>query len=411
MKKFTKLIAVLLCVSISVFPVSADGSNDPSERIVTEYYTDNLLENFEEDSISVVAPLTDASKLNAKSLILVEQNTGKVLFESNADEKLAPASITKIMSLLLIVEAIADGKLSLTDTVTCSEHASSMGGSQIWFEPGEQMTVDQLLKAVAVGSANDATVALAEAVAGSEEAFVDMMNERAKQLEMTNTVFHNCSGLDAEGHLTTARDIAIMSRELMRHSLITKYTTIWMDTLRNGETQLVNTNKLVRFYEGATGLKTGTTDDAGCCLSATATRNGLSLIAVIMGSPSSNDRFSSAKALLNHGFATYAYATVPIKLDKSKIPVTSGTKTELNLSIPKEISLLMQKTDKDKVEIKVNLPESVQAPVKEGEVLGRVEALLDGETVATVEIKAKDSVNEMNMANALLRMLKGLTTA
>ena len=239
----------------------------------------------------------------AKSAILMEQSTGQVLCEMNADEQMPPASITKVMTLLLVMEAVESGRLSLEDTVTCSPHASSMGGSQIWLEVGEQMTVQDLIKATAVASANDASVALAEKVAGSEDAFVVMMNERAEQLGMTGTHFVNCTGLDAPGHLTTARDIATMSRILIQHPMIREYSSIWMDSLRGGETQLVNTNKLVRFYDGATGLKTGTTDGAGSCLAATATRNGLSLVAVSLGSATSDERFQSARNILEYGCA------------------------------------------------------------------------------------------------------------
>ena len=226
-------------------------------------------------ALETAAPVNDG--LPARSAILIEQESGRVLFEKNPDEQLPPASITKVMTLLLTMEAIDQGKLTLNDMITCSAHAASMGGSQIWFEEGEQLSVDDLLKATAISSANDAAVALAEAVAGSEEAFVGMMNERAQSLGMANTHFVNATGLDAQGHVTTARDIAEMSRVLLRYPLISEYSSVWMSELRGGETQLVNTNKLVRFYDGCTGLKTGTTDGAGSCLSASATRGGLSL--------------------------------------------------------------------------------------------------------------------------------------
>ncbi|MBQ2135263.1 MAG: D-alanyl-D-alanine carboxypeptidase, partial [Clostridia bacterium] len=254
--------------------------------------------------------------IKAKSVILMEVNTGKILYEDNADEALPPASITKIMSLLLVMEAIDRGDFDLQTVISASEHACSMGGSQIWLEPGESMEVDSLLKAAVIASANDATVALGEAVAGSEEGFVALMNERAKELGMINTNFVNCTGLDAEGHLTSAHDVAIMSCELIKHDLIKDYSTVWMDTLRNGESELVNTNKLVRFYEGTTGLKTGTTSTAGYCLSATAQRNGMELAAVVMGGDTSNDRFGGAKKLLDYGFANYIFSKVDANLDK-----------------------------------------------------------------------------------------------
>ena len=245
--------------------------------------------------------------VKAKSAVLMDQSTGTVLMRMNENEKLYPASVTKIMSMLLVAEAIDSNTIRLTDAVTTSTNASKKGGSQIWLKEGETMTVDELLKATAVYSANDACTALGEYIAGSDEAFVTMMNDRAQELGMKNTHFDNCTGLDdtSATHLTTAYDIALMSRELMKHQFIQQYTKIWMDSLRDGKTELVNTNKLIRFYEGATGLKTGTTSKAGCCISATATRNGTSLIAVVMGADNSKDRFEGAKAMLNWGFANY----------------------------------------------------------------------------------------------------------
>ncbi|HAQ63275.1 MAG TPA: D-alanyl-D-alanine carboxypeptidase, partial [Ruminococcaceae bacterium] len=251
-------------------------------------------------------------EVRAKSALLMEASTGRVLMAQNADERLYPASVTKIMSMLLVVEALENGKIQLTDVVTASANASKKGGSQIWLKDGEQMTVDELLKATAVASANDACTALGEYIAGSDDAFVKLMNDRAKQLGMNNTNFDNCTGLDdtADSHYTTAYDIALMSRELLKHDLIRNYSTVWMDTLRNGETQLVNTNKLIKSYDGATGLKTGTTSKAGCCVSASAERDGLELIAVVMGSDNSNDRFNSARAMLDWGFANYSAVTL-----------------------------------------------------------------------------------------------------
>ena len=249
--------------------------------------------------------------VKAKSAVLMDQSTGTVLMRMNENEKLYPASVTKIMSMLLVAEAIDSNTIRLTDAVTTSTNASKKGGSQIWLKEGETMTVDELLKATAVYSANDACTALGEYIAGSDEAFVTMMNDRAQELGMKNTHFDNCTGLDdtSATHLTTAYDIALMSRELMKHQFIQQYTKIWMDSLRDGKTELVNTNKLIRFYEGATGLKTGTTSKAGCCISATATRNGTSLIAVVMGADNSKDRFEGAKAMLNWGFANYETVT------------------------------------------------------------------------------------------------------
>ena len=267
-------------------------------------------------------------------------------YEENADEKLPPASITKIMSLLLVMEAIDAGHLSLDTKISASEHACSMGGSQIWLEPGEGMTVDDLLKATVIASANDATVALGEAVAGSEEAFVALMNERAKALGMSGTVFKNATGLDAEGHVSTAHDVAIMSAELIKFPLIKKYSTVWMDTLRDGASELVNTNKLVRFYEGTTGLKTGTTSGAGYCLSATAQRDGMELVAVIMSGDTSADRFEGAKKLLNYGFANFCYTTVTADLGgATAIKVEKGAERQVKIEPEGKFGALLKKSE------------------------------------------------------------------
>lgn len=373
---------------------------------MTEYYTQSLLESYETGEVPAAAKINDKIELEAKSAILIEQTTGKVLYEENADEQLPPASITKIMSLLLIVEEIEAGNLSLDSIIQCTEHAASMGGSQIWLEPNEEMTVDDLLKAVAIGSANDATCALAEAIAGSEEGFVARMNEKAAELGMVNTHFENCSGLDADGHVSTARDIAIMSQELLNHELIHKYTNVWMDTLRNGETQLVNTNKLVRFYEGATGLKTGTTSKAGCCLSASAQRNGLNLIAVVMGSDNSDKRFRSARKLLDMGFANYEFAQIELNLPNENLPVTGGTEKNVAITSDQFKSFLLPKGSKDKVTVEYNLPENVSAPVSEGDVVGRICIKLNGEDLGEAEITATQDIYTMNFSRAFLRMLE-----
>ena len=251
--------------------------------------------------------------------------TGTVLYEKDSHIKLPPASITKVMALLLVMEAIDAGQLTLDTVLTASPHACSMGGSQIWLEPDEQMSVNDLLKASVIGSANDATVVLGEAIAGSEEGFVALMNERAAQLGLTDTNFINCTGLDADGHVTSAYDIAIMSKELIKHELIKQYSTVWMDSLRNGESELVNTNKLVRYYEGCTGLKTGTTSGAGACLTATAERKETQLVAVVMGASNSNDRFNGARKLLDYGFANWSNVTVTTDYGAlTEVPVNDG---------------------------------------------------------------------------------------
>lgn len=346
--------------------------------------------------------------LKARSVILMEVATGTVLYEDNADQVLPPASITKIMSLLLTMEALDRGDLTLETVLTASEHACSMGGSQIWLEPNEPMTVDDLLKATAIASANDATVVLGEAIAGSEEGFVALMNERAKELGMNNTNFVNATGLDAEGHVTTAHDVALMSVELLKHPLIKNYTTVWMDSLRGGESELVNTNKLVRFYEGTTGLKTGTTSGAGYCLSASANRGGMELVAVVMGGDTSNDRFNAAKKLLDYGFANYTLSVLDAALENGlKLSVEGGVAPNVELIAPKTVSLLMQKTAAGSVERRVILPKSVKAPLKKGQRVGRVELTVDGQTVGEIPIETTAAVQKMGFGVALKWMLGG----
>ena len=348
-------------------------------------------------------------EIPAKSAILIEQSTGQVLCEMNADEQMPPASITKVMTLLLVMEAIESGKLSLEETVTCSPHASSMGGSQIWLEPGEQMTVRELLKAAAVASANDASTALAEQVAGSEEAFVEMMNQRAQELGMTNTHFVNCTGLDAQGHLTTARDIAVMSRLLVEHEMIREYSTIWMDSLRNGETQLVNTNKLVRFYDGATGLKTGTTNGAGSCLSATATRNGLSLVAVSLGSATSDERFQSARKLLDYGFANYAMAVPPSIEDQlTPVKVTGGMEECVMPVSQAPQGFVVKKGSEKNIEQLIELLPEIAAPVSQGQVIGYVSVRIDGKEIGRYDLQAGGDIDKMTFYRAFLRLVNGL---
>lgn len=348
-------------------------------------------------------------EIPAKSAILIEQSTGQVLCEMNADEQMPPASITKIMTLLLVMEAVESGRLSLDETVTCSPHANSMGGSQIWLEVGEQMTVRELIKATAVASANDASVALGEQIAGSEEAFVEMMNRRAAELGMTNTHFVNCTGLDAPGHLTTARDIAAMSRVLIAHEMIREYSSIWMDSLRDGATQLVNTNKLVRFYDGATGLKTGTTDGAGSCLAATATRGGLSLVAVSLGSATSDERFQSARRLLDYGFANYSMAQPPALDDQlAPVKVRGGTEETVTPVGRQPEGFVVKKGEEKKLEQLVELAPEVQAPVSQGQTLGTVVVKIDGKEIGRYPLEAGTQVPKMRLSTAFLRLLQSL---
>lgn len=363
--------------------------------------------------VPIDAALTDAAvgtvlDIKAKSAILMEVNTGEVLYEQNSDQSLPPASITKIMSLLLVMEAIDSGKFSTEDVITASEHAAGMGGSQIWLEPGESMTVDDLLKASVIASANDAMVALAEAVSGSEEGFVQKMNERAEQLGMSNTHFVNATGLDAEGHISSARDVAVMSAELIKHNLIKNYSTVWMDTLRDGESELVNTNKLVRFYDGTTGLKTGTTSGAGYCLSATAERNGLNLVAVIMSGETSADHFNGAKKLLDYGFANYEYVTVTPQLETDETDIKNGVKKKIGIETTQNFCALLKKSDSAQVTQRINLNQNISAPVEKGCSIGSVDFYLNDEQIGSIDITAAESIKKFNFLTAFLWILDGL---
>ena len=346
--------------------------------------------------------------IRSKSVILLEQSTGEVLYSYNPDEHYPPASITKIMTLLLVMEAIDAGKITVDDMVTCSQHAADMGGSQIWLEPNEQMSVHDLLKATAVSSANDAATCLAEYVAGSEEAFVAMMNQRAQELGMKNTVFKNTNGLDAEGHLSTARDIAIMSMELLKHPKILEYTTIWMDSLRGGETQLVNTNKMIRYYDGATGLKTGTTDGAGSCLSASATRNGMTLIAVTLGSATSDERFYTAKKLLDYGFANYELANIQPMSAETPVKVTGGVENEVTVEPQPPEPLVLPKGRSQEITQEIELMPQVSAPVEKGQTVGRVIVKLGEEEILTYPMVASQSVEKMTLPRALCILFKAM---
>ena len=348
-----------------------------------------------------------ALEVEAPSALLMEKETGTVLFAKDEHAKLEPASVTKVMTLLLVMEAIDAGTLHYDDIVTASAHACSMGGSQIWLEENEQMTVSDMLKAVCVVSANDCAVALAEAVAGSEEAFVDRMNQRAAELGMADTTFKNATGLPAEGHVTSAYDIALMSRELiLSHPDIRQYTTIWMDSLRNGASALVNTNRLIRFYEGATGLKTGSTDSALYCLSATAERDGMELIAVIMKGSTSAQRFEDAQALLNYGFATYALASAAPQTPLAPVPVSLGTQATVQPVLGAGDRLLVEKAQAGSLTQTVELAESVEAPVAEGDPLGTMTVTCGEETIAQLPLVAGEAVPRITFGQMLLRMLR-----
>ena len=351
-------------------------------------------------------------EVSAPSAILIDAATGTVLFEKNADDRREPASVTKVMTLLLVMEALDAGQIGWSDEVTASAAAAGKGGSQIYLEEGERLSMDEMLKSVVVSSANDCATALAEHVAGSETAFVANMNARAAELGMANTHFVNCTGLDdgpdAGEHLTTARDIASMSRELLRHDAIRRYTTIWMDTVRNGAFGLSNTNKLVRFYEGTTGLKTGYTSQAGHCLSASAKRNGIELIAVILGADSSTHRFEDAKALLNWGFANYALVDPTEGFTPTPIPVRLGTQ-ETVTPLPADCGpLLLEKTKAAAVTREIELAENCEAPVERGQVLGTLRVLAGKEVLAELPLTAAEAVPRLSFGQIWLRVLMAI---
>lgn len=333
--------------------------------------------------------------LNAKSAILMEEATGNILYESNPDERLPIASVTKVMTMLLIMEAVDSGKISLDDMVTVSENAMSYGGSTMFLETGEQLTVNDMLKGIAVASANDGCVAMAEHLAGSESAFVDMMNEKAKELGMENTHFMNTNGLDEDDHYSSARDVAIMSRELMKHETIFNYTSIWMDTLRGGKFQLANTNKLIRFYDGANGLKTGSTSKALCCLSAAAKRNDMQLIAVVLGAPTSAERFASAKSLLDYGFANYAVNTQITAGDEvQKIAVEKGVDKEVGVVAGDSCSTLVKKGQEDNITKEIKIVETITAPIEAGQKIGTMTISRDGEVISDIDLNASSAVEK-----------------
>lgn len=349
-----------------------------------------------------LATFTNATALSAESIsapsaVLIDSETGQVLFDKDSHSKRPCASITKVMTLLLVFEAIDSGKISMDDQVSASAHAASMGGSDIWLEEGEIMSVDDLIKATTVASANDAAVVLAEYISGSEEAFVEQMNKRAKELKMNDTTFKNCNGLDEDGHITSAYDVALMSQELIKHKEIFNYSTIWMDTLRGGETQIVNTNKLLKTYDGITGLKTGTTDDAGCCISATAERNGFKPIAVVLGASSGKERFDDAAALLDYAFAGYASVTPTEPADMPKTAqVQNGMSKEVGTQVKLDGTFLVEKGKESEIKSEVKLNEEITAPINKGDTLGNVYYYLGDKKIGEYKITAAEGVNEIS---------------
>ena len=353
-------------------------------------------------------PSSENMTFDCKSAILMDAETGMVLFEQNADEALPPASVTKVMTLLLVMEAIAQNKLSFTDMVTASAYACSMGGSQIYLEEGEQMSVEDMLKSVVIASANDAAVALAEHIAGTEEAFVAMMNKRAEELGMKNTHFENTNGLDdsVENHVTSARDIAIMSAELISHKKILEYSSIWMDTIRNGEFGLTNTNRLVRFYKGATGLKTGSTSKAKFCISATAERKGLSLICVVMAAPTRDIRNATATALLDWGFANFDMYTAP-HIEIQPVKVIGGVKNSCDVD-QGSFKTVVDKTNMSKIKYNTKLPQYISAPIKKGDKIGSVEYFLDNKLIYSSDVFASEDIDKISFGYLLLSFLYGM---
>lgn len=384
-KLATIIMSLILAVSIPFVQVSAEES---------ETLEENINQN-------------EAVELTSPSAILMEESTGKVLYEKNAHEQRAAASITKIMTLCLVFEAIENGQFTYGDTLTASAHASSMGGSDIWLKEGEQMSVEDLIKSTIIMSANDAAVVLAEAVAGSEEQFVVKMNEKAQELGMTDTVFKNCNGLDEEGHLTSAYDIALMSRELMKYEKVYEYTLTWIDYVRDGETQLVNTNKLIRNYSGITGLKTGTTSAAGSCISATAERDGLSLIAVILGAESTDNRFSDATKLLDHGFANWKILSPEIP-EIGEISLKGGMKSSFEAKAESTPSILMKFTDTSEVTVNIELEEDLQAPISTGDVIGKVKFVAGENVLDQVDIIACEDIEQITIKSTFIYLLQNM---
>lgn len=384
-----KMILLILIIYFS-FPIFSFASEDMyvwSSDVVTSPVSANTTDN------------STSLNLDCGGAVLIEQNTGKILYDHNMHEKLRPASVTKVMTILLIMEALDNGRITLDTKIPCSQNATSMSGSQIWLDPRETLTVNEMLKAICVVSANDCTVAMAEYLAGSEEAFVIQMNARAKELGMNDTTFKNCHGIDEDGHLTSAYDISLMSRELLvNHPSITNYTTIWMDSLRDGKSSLVNTNKLIRNYKGATGLKTGSTSVALYNLSASATRDGLSLIAVILKAPNTKVRFAEATKLLDYGFNTYSYSEFGKKEDVVKsLTVSKGTLKNVNAILENSTGALVKKGEEKNLVQNVNLQDSVQAPVTRGQILGEVTYSLNGEVVGRSNIIAEKDVSQVTL--------------
>lgn len=388
-----KILSLLICfvMALNCIFLSAEASVD-------ENYTDQELE----------IESTNSLEINAKSAVLMDAETGTVLFMKNAAEALPPASVTKIMTLLLVAEAIDAEVLSLDATVYVSANAASKGGSQIFIKEGEAFTVEELLKSTVIASANDAAVALAEALCGTEEKFVERMNERAAELGMNNTHFENSTGLDdtVTNHLTSAYDIALMSRELLKYSSVTDYSNVWQDSIRNGEFVLTNTNRLVRYYEGCTGLKTGSTDKAGFCISATAKREGMHLIAVVMGAETRDERNNAARAMLDFGFSNYGLYSDPMA-ELEAITVKRGVK-DTSVVYSETFTKLVSKADKKRIVKEYEIADYVTAPISNGQVVGSVTYKLDGEIIGKGDVFLREDIAEIKITDLFLRMLRSI---
>jgi D-alanyl-D-alanine carboxypeptidase (penicillin-binding protein 5/6) len=412
------MVVIIICYSFTPVTVCADeapasatdipeAAAETAAETNTEALWDYLYQVQSGDEATLAESVKPEFNFNLKSAVLMEASTGTILYEYQKDEKLPPASVTKIMTLLLVMEAIDNKTITIEDSVTASEHASSMGGTQIYLEPGESMSVHELLKAVAIPSANDAAVALAEYIAGSEEEFVRRMNLRASELGMTNTTFANATGFEDPSHRTTANDIALMTRELLKHPKIFDYTTVWMDTLRNGGFGLANTNKMLRTYKGMNGMKTGYTDDSLYCFSGTAERDGMTLIAVIMGSPTSNERFAAAGKLLDYGFSSYALAKgvpetpTPIHVNKGKAP-------SVPVTIEGGLGMLVPKGQEKLVETEMTLADELQAPVEKGRQVGVLTYKINGKVVQTCPILTSEAVDKANFVDYFGKLFSGL---
>lgn len=404
-KRIFKFCSILIIVNLLIFTSYVQGAE-------TAYVWMNQSEKIETKSTSVNITNNDVVDdnllgLTCGSACLIEQSTGKVLYNHNMHEKLRPASVTKVMSLLLIMEALDSGKISLTDKVPCTQDAAAMGGSQIWLDVRETLTVEEMLKAICIVSANDCVVAMADYLEGSQEAFVNKMNKKAQELGMNDTTFKNCHGIDEDGHVTSSYDIALMSRELLsKHPTITKYTTIYMDSLRDGKSSLVNTNKLIRNYEGCTGLKTGSTSVALYNLSASATRNDLSLIGVIMRAETTKVRFSEATKLLDYGFNNFEYKTLGKKDEKIKnVNVNKGIKDEIEVVLENDSGVLLKRGESDQISQEIELEDIVESPIIKGQKLGEIKYLNEnGEVLTTVNLISNEEVRKISFGETIKKI-------